>query len=449
MENLNKEFRNTLKPPKKFFEWCYSHIPNYKWKNKQKTIIASNRKNCPLIEKRLTVNSRLDFYDKNYFFTIILVTTKRIEIQTYDFLVEIKKGKQTITWRLKNIEKYINGKRIKAHQQWCGGWYEGFADNYGFMSGAYSNTIFFPNNWKEKVQKLDRLKYLDLTELDRYTLPNYYKYYKEIEYCQKINAIVLANEIIYKNYTFYHSAWLGNLDMRICTFKWLKKNKAIIKNSSKPFSQIYLELFFKRRKGVLVEEIGRYMTYRDFNRVPKGVSITKFQKWIIKNKIPFRTYLDYLSMVEELEIRLDNELVVMPRDFQKKHDDLAKTIAEIKLAEKEAYLTTPLNSCRNYEMEIGNVAFVAPKNLKDIVQEGSSLGHCVGSNRYLESHKEGKTTIMFVRDACDKETPLYTLEYRSGKIIQVQGKGNRSKPTSEYNEAIDQWVKKAQRRKRA
>lgn len=91
MENLNKEFRNTLKPPKKFFEWCYSHIPNYKWKNKHKTILASNRKNCPLIEKRLTVNSRLDFFDKNYYFAIILVTTKRIEIQTYDFCVEIKK----------------------------------------------------------------------------------------------------------------------------------------------------------------------------------------------------------------------------------------------------------------------------------------------------------------------------------------------------------------------
>ena len=446
---MNKEFQNTLKPPKKFFEWCYSHIPNYKWQNKEKTILASNRKNCPLIEKRLTVNSRLDFHDKVYCFAIILASNKRIEIQTYDFIVEIKKGKQNITRHLKNIEKYSKGKRIKAHQRWCGGWGEGFADNYSMMSGAYSNTSFFPNNWKEKAQKTDRLKYLNLSELDRYTLPNYYKYHKEIEYCQKINAFVLANEIIFQNCFIYHSTGLGNLDMRICTFKWLKRNKAIIKNTSKSFSEIYLELFFKSRKGILIEGIERYMTYRDFNKVPKGVSITKFQKWIKKNEIPFESYTDYLSMLKELEISVDNELVVMPRNFQEKHDDLVKTITKIKLAKEEAYLNEPLNTCKNYEMEIGNIAFIAPKNLKEIVQEGSTLAHCVGSDRYLEEHKEGKTTIMFVRNKSDIATPLYTLEYRNGKIVQVQGKRNKVKPTPEVDTAVAEWVKKAQRRKRA
>lgn len=70
---LAKEIGKILTPPKDFFQWCESQIPIYKWKNKQQTILSSNRENGELIEKRLTKNSRLDFREKFYPFGIILV----------------------------------------------------------------------------------------------------------------------------------------------------------------------------------------------------------------------------------------------------------------------------------------------------------------------------------------------------------------------------------------
>lgn len=40
-----------LVPPKKFFRWCENQLPVYLWKNKEQTILSSERKNRLLIEK--------------------------------------------------------------------------------------------------------------------------------------------------------------------------------------------------------------------------------------------------------------------------------------------------------------------------------------------------------------------------------------------------------------
>ncbi|EJZ8467032.1 hypothetical protein OIV85_002724, partial [Enterococcus faecalis] len=78
-----KYVENKLQPPKAFFEWCYVGFRTYKWKNKEREIVASDRKHSYVIEKRLTKNSRLTFYDKSQYFQIVLATSRRIEVQTY------------------------------------------------------------------------------------------------------------------------------------------------------------------------------------------------------------------------------------------------------------------------------------------------------------------------------------------------------------------------------
>jgi hypothetical protein len=448
MGNINHIIKQPLQPPKAFFDWCLSQIPTYKWENKQKVILASNRENCPIIVKRLSARSVLSFSTKAYFFAVVLVTKKRIEIQSYVYWSEVKNGKQRIESRMSNLERFSEGKNIKAHK-WNNEWHEGLLQNYGFMSSAYMNTVFYPNDWLDKAHRLKELRYVEISNLNRQTLPRYVKYHKEIEYCQKIGARVIADEIIQPDMLSSYNRCIHSIDLRVCTWNWLRKNKQSIKNSNKTFNDVQLENLIKKRNGKPIEGIGKYLNYREFKHIPKEVGITKFQRWVMKNQFDFQMYKDYLAMLDELKLPKNSELVFMPRDLRAKHDDLAQTITKIKQAKRNDYLNSVLESRSQFEMTVDDYTFIVPKTLREIVDEGSALHHCVGGNSYLEGHKKGETTIVFMRKATETETPLYTIEYRNGKIIQIQGKRNKVGITQEIQAIADKWAIKAQRAQKA
>lgn len=445
MGKINHIIKQPLQPPKGFFDWCNSQIPTYKWENKHETILSSNRENCPIIVKRLSARSRLTFPTKTHFFAIVLVTKKRIEIQSYVYWSQVKDGKQTIETRMSNLERFSNGKHLKANHSWDNNWYEGLLPNYGFMSSPYTDTLFYPNQWENKASKLKELQYLDIKNMNRHTLPRYVKYHKEIEYCQKIEATILADEIIQPDILVTSNRSINSIDLRICTRNWLRKNKTIIRKSTKTFNEIQMALLVKKYHSKPIEGFGKYINYREFSDIPKEVNLTKFQRWVVKNKVDFRMYKDYLAMLDELKIPKNSDLVLMPRNLRAKHDDLAKTITNIKLAKRNDYLNSVLDAHKDYEMTVGEYAFVVPKTLRDIVDEGSVLHHCVGGNSYLEGHRKGETTIVFMRKASEKETALYTIEYRNGKIIQIQGNRNQVTISKEIRAVADKWAKKASR----
>lgn len=53
------------------------------------------------------------------------------------------------------------------------------------MSSAYTNTVFYPNNWQEKLTTISELKYLQLPEIERQELAHIYKYRNEIEFYKR------------------------------------------------------------------------------------------------------------------------------------------------------------------------------------------------------------------------------------------------------------------------
>lgn len=75
--------------------------------------------------------------------------------------------------------------------------------------------------------------------------------------------------------------------------------------------------------------------------------------------------------------------------------------------------------------------------------KGRSLSHCVGGSNYLKDHSEGKTTIVFIRQANKPQEPYFTMEYRNKKIVQIQGKMNREEVPKAVRETANKWLKKA------
>ncbi|MCC4121828.1 hypothetical protein LL264_13325, partial [Lactococcus lactis] len=112
-KNADWYVEKKLIPPKSFFNWCESQIPIYKWSNKNEVIVSSDRKFGHVTEKRLTKNSRLTFVDKFYSFAIVLVTSKRIEVQSYGYWVDIIDGKESLESTLVNFEIFDNDECVK------------------------------------------------------------------------------------------------------------------------------------------------------------------------------------------------------------------------------------------------------------------------------------------------------------------------------------------------
>lgn len=392
-EQWKREADRRLKPPADFWSWCYSQITTYKWSNKDKTIIASDLDLGYCIEKRLTKSSRLTFYDKTYFFSIILSTSKRIEIQSYEFSSKLVEGKQFIDWHFTNLERFENDKHVKIGQDYNGQFYPYLFANF-FSGGHYTGNKFYPNNWVEKLKKVSELKYLKFGNICYWEIERLYKYKFEIEFAQKIHAYKLANEIMYPGYT----GFTKNVDMRTLNRRWLQKNKQFFKNSNRSFNEFELSRRLKERNGQLVPGIE-----------PEGDAMLVPKDFTAMHNHTVGLYNQFVEEKQKLEDK-------------KKRKQLE---AEFKLRE-------------GMDKTINGYAFHVPRKVAELIYEGKKLHHCVSS--YTDKHFKGNTLIVFVRLSNQPKKPLYTLEVRQGKIAQFRGKYNQDVPAEVWDIA-NEWMK--------
>lgn len=142
-----------------------------------------------------------------------------------------------------------------------------------------------------------------------------------------------------------------------------------------------------------------------------------------------RYYFDYIKASRELGGKYDK----YPDSLKKAHDI---AVRYYRFVESDALKTQFAEAVTPLTVFEGNIsksefAIVAPKTIYDIVEEGTKLSHCVKS--YIKSIAEGYTSIVFLRNKKDKETPLYTIEIKDNCIIQAAGWDNQPLP----QEALD------------
>lgn len=441
MRSADYYVKKRLKVPKSFFEWGNRQFPTIIFSNKNE-IITSNRDGCKIINKKLTKKTKLTFWECYKCFAIILCTSKRIEIQSYVFESRYIEGIQHLSCYLINYELFENDKNIQCGQNYF------YPDRFQFglrrqssMSGPYTNVEFYNNDFEKTLKAKSELRYIKLeSSLDVWKIRRFYQYRKEIEFLQKINAQRLAKEVM-NGY--------GQCDMRILNEKWLRKHKHKIKNSNIGFEEIILEEKIKERNGKVVPGIERYLTHVNFDKIPSCVGIIHFQNWVIKNHIDFRYYIDYLKLMKQCGVPI-NESNACPRDLQRAHRDmvdlfnaLEKERREEEKRKREAETKKKFEQVtkarKNMEMTINGYVFILPKRASDLVEEGSALHHCVGT--YVEDHASGETTIIFIRNSDNLDRPLYTMEFQKKDIVQIRAKYNK-KPPNEVFEAAEIWKKK-------
>jgi uncharacterized protein lin1253/lin1744 len=443
----NKHIRSALRPPKSFFTECFSKFPIYVWENKTDKIVSSERsqKNVKVIQKRLTKISRLDFWDTHEYFLWIGVSKTRVEFQMYRIQQYFENGQENFSVALYNFEKFTEKEHLKLSVSYYGTTYRTGLSPLGNYRGAYADYWLLQSleDVFKHFKKNDALKYLDFAKLEETNslsnlplmFPHIYKYRGIIEYAQKINARGIQKDLIGEIIPSYYGLGGGrhcHVNMGKLTFKFLRANKNVFKNSDEGFEDYKIRQHLEKALGVkVVPGFTKYFkNVEDLECIPKGIKLIRFQNWILKNSVRAYEYRDYQNMLENLGIAFEGDFRIMPKNFKKAHDDAVRAYNNMKDEQKRIEFANQLEKLLGLEQTIGNYTFVLPKELQELKAEGKALSHCVGS--YADRVARGETVIVFVRQKEKVDNPLYTLEINKGKIVQLRGMKNR-------DAAADAW----------
>lgn len=433
----NKHIKNALRPPKSFFTECFETFPIYVWENKTDKIVSSERsqKDVKVIQKRLTKNSRLDFWDTHDYFLWIGVSKTRIEFQMYRVQQYFENGQENFSVTLYNFEKFTEKEHIRLSIDYFGTSYRNGLSGLGNYQGAYTNYWLRQSleDVFKRFKKNDALKYLDFAKIKETNslsnlplmFPHIYKYRGIIEYAQKINARGIQRDLIGDIGYYGYGAKHYHVNMSKLTFKFLRTHKNVFKNSDEGFEDYKIRKELEKSLGIKVQpKFTKYFkNVEDLKCIPKGIKLMRFQNWVIKNLVTAYEYRDYQNMLERLGVDFKGDFRIMPKNFKQAHSDAIDAYNNMKDEIKKQGYHKRLQKLLGLEQTIGNYTFVLPKELQELKEEGKSLKHCVGT--YADSVACGETVIVFVRQKEKVDNPLYTLEISDGKIVQLRGMRNR------------------------
>lgn len=153
----------------------------------------------------------------------------------------------------------------------------------------------------------------------------------------------------------------------------------------------------------------------------------KLLNYCNKQSIRICDYADYIRLCDSVGYNFEDSVVRFPKDFRAMHDRIEQMRQALEnekkakqLEKKNEALLKLIKSRKKIEFESGDYIIRQPSCIKEIIEEGQKLAHCVGG--YAERHADGKLTIMFLRKKDDADTPYYTIEVSNDyKIVQCRG----------------------------
>lgn len=158
-----------------------------------------------------------------------------------------------------------------------------------------------------------------------------------------------------------------------------------------------------------------------------------------------REYFDYIKMREDQGYDMTNDIIIFPADFARRRDEMILQVEKAKIDKRKKEVLDRFPKIKSkyrrlsekYSTAAGGYIIRPAKDAAEIVEEGRILHHCVGGDGYLRSHNDGRSFILFLRDAKQKDIPLITVEIRGETIIQWYGAYDK-KPKQAI---IDAWLK--------
>lgn len=147
-------------------------------------------------------------------------------------------------------------------------------------------------------------------------------------------------------------------------------------------------------------------------------------RYLKKQKQQWYTLRDYWHMAHRLHRDLTDSLVRWPRSLKAAHDQV---MAEQKAREDAALNEMFIERAEELQylsFELNGLLIRPCQTETELIREGKDLHHCVAN--YAKRHAEGKTAILFIRQAEEPDRPFFTLEFdeKTGTVRQNRGLRN-------------------------
>jgi hypothetical protein len=214
---------------------------------------------------------------------------------------------------------------------------------------------------------------------------------------------------------------------------------------------------FAYKNGITVEEARRACHVKNqldrlvANRIPEIVG-TRLDRqrvldYVDSNDINYSSYSDYLKCLKDLKLDLNDTKNIYPKDFQRMHElrtaEYAANEAKIdrrKRAKLYREFRKAGEAAKEYEVRGEEYVIIVPTDVRQLVDEGKALSHCVGRMGYDKKMADGVSIIAFVRKKDEINVPFVTVEYRVDRQALAQCYGYKdSRPEDDVIKFCEDW----------
>lgn len=293
---------------------------------------------------------------------------------------------------------------------------------------------------------------------------SYFAMYPQLEMLQKLGHGDIVRKLVNEN---LKSTPYVNWKAQSITdfFKMSKQEYKSFKENGGTLELLRFAYYIRAGKSCLdfekantyLKKFGSEYGFERFSDSLKdcGIPLSDGIKYVLKNKHDRIEYTDYLHMAVALGYDLKVHNVAFPKSLKAAHDNAAvaeramleeKRMTAVKEQERKAVKYLKKYE-KQYSFTNGEYTIIIPHTVKEIIDEGKNMSHCVGG--YAGRHMEGALAILFLRSAANPDKSLYTIEMHGKTLTQVQGYRNRTPLTPKAKAFFDMWldwVKKGSRR---
>ncbi|MDO4647943.1 MAG: PcfJ domain-containing protein, partial [Eubacteriales bacterium] len=212
-------------------------------------------------------------------------------------------------------------------------------------------------------------------------------------------------------------------------------------NAGHPVRVTEESLMILKRKKVAPRECVDIL--RELKSVNRMANYLKKQRQTGYNTIAL--WRDYLQMAAMEGMDVQDDIVRFPKNLKERHDQLVEirnARVEKKRYEKlNAEIRKHLPEVRRIFWETPEYMFIPAGKCEELIQEGRTLHHCVGSSTtYMNRMAAGTSWIVFLRRKDNLEKPYYTLEVsmepeKNNQILQWYSEYDR-KPDKQIIEKL-------------
>lgn len=307
--------------------------------------------------------------------------------------------------------------------------------SYDSIEQAVKDTPFSWSGY-ESYLYADMVKFFDL-----------YAKYPCVEYLTKLGFTSLVQDKLNGERTYSAINWRGKNLFKV--LKITKKELNEIKSQKINLDFLSLKIFQIGKKDgsnlSIVEAHKMALSYsyyfRELEKTLAHInsSLRKANNYLNKQhekdsrnyysvQSALTAWRDYVADCITLEMDLNDEQVLYPRNLHNAHQNTIKQI-KVKADEKlNEEIRKRLKSLEKYRFEYQGLIIRPVISTNELIAEGKALHHCVGT--YADRYAKGETNIFVIRNTSSLDKPFYTVEIRKNKIFQVRGKNNCSSDES-------------------